>query len=880
VQWYCFLLLLLVSVAPGESAPGAADVLSLGEEPARQNLAPDVTTKDQLPGTRVYLRIEGRDKDEEFPLETLKKLRKKVDMAQQEDDIFSEHQKGACESNLHKFRDAQNQASTLAKEGKAVINQCKQQRTLAESSWQSSRQEERQDSQEVDTVRRERTRSVTDFDVRCSENQMAIDLLLKAGQMMCRMLKRVGASACGTMKEEPVVPEPSELSATAADDETREKHRVESERFEASKGEEWQALAELPANASTDPDSDGWPVAPVAPSRLGESSSEAKSFAATQQATREKLEHLLSNSVVNRKPMVAEALQQVLLAVKQGMFKGKKGAKRAEGIVAMVVRIRKQISEELTEDRKSYPPILESFQNRTDLVFTELVSHREKQNRLRNELVTIDNRTVMATDLLDWGDLKTAEAAGALKEEEHRCAGLRERIRLRDAERRQVLVRIHRVNEQIALKPMDAPYCEGGCGGDQRGACIALEGEKASCMCNPGFYGSKCESTMCPGFGGGRFKADMLGACNGGVCNATKGFCTQCEDGEYSGMQKACELNKCPSVDCSGHGSCDAAVGKCNCVGDWAGEKCNEQMCAGPERKMYNPASHNACSGRGACDPSTGECTCEVPFLGYGCELLGCLNDCSGHGTCDKIKGKCVCEEGSTGPSCELKKCPDNCSGRGKCNQLGGWCDCDRGFTGDSCKRASTCNKQIADWWTQFDGAGWGLCPKGSLMQGLYRSDCEALSCIEQAQCVAPCEGDVPLTTMNNGETGRCYHHSWVDSFDSKGWSRCNQGFFLAGLYRSKTDALFGIQLAKCCEIQDHTWGQCTEADWSGSWKGAGWSAVPSNMLLTGFYRNTTQVLSSITKASGCKFITTADTGVKIVGDGDADLEADSQPAM
>jgi len=49
------------------------------------------------------------------------------------------------------------------------------------------------------------------------------------------------------------------------------------------------------------------------------------------------------------------------------------------------------------------------------LVFTELVSHREKQNRLRNELVTIDNRTVMATDLLDWGDLKTAEAAGALK---------------------------------------------------------------------------------------------------------------------------------------------------------------------------------------------------------------------------------------------------------------------------------------------------------------------------------------------------------------------------------------------------------------------------------------------------------------------------------
>lgn len=52
---------------------------------------------------------------------------------------------------------------------------------------------------------------------------------------------------------------------------------------------------------------------------------------------------------------VAEALQQVLLAVKQGIFKGKKGAKRAEGVVALVVRIRKQVCRRypehvLTED--------------------------------------------------------------------------------------------------------------------------------------------------------------------------------------------------------------------------------------------------------------------------------------------------------------------------------------------------------------------------------------------------------------------------------------------------------------------------------------------------------------------------------------------------
>jgi len=394
-------------------------------------------------------------------------------------------------------------------------------------------------------------------------------------------------------------------------------------------------------------------------------------------------------------------------------------------------------------------------------------------------------------------------------------------------------------------------------------------------MCNPGFYGPKCGSTMCPGFGGGLFKSGMVGACNGGVCNATKGMCVQCESGEYSGIQKACELKKCPNVDCSGHGACNANVGRCSCVVGWAGDKCHKRMCAGPENQQYSPVSHNACSGRGACDAETGECTCEQPFLGKGCELSGCLNDCSGHGTCNKPRGKCVCEHGHTGPSCELKVCPDDCSGHGKCNRLGGWCDCERGFTGEACKKAATCNMQIADWWTQFDGAGWGLCPKGSLLQGLYRNDCEALSCIEAAQCVVPCKGDVPLKTMTNGETGRCYHHSWVDSLDSKGWSRCQRGFFLAGLYRSKSDALFGLQLAKCCEIQGHTWGDCTEADWSETFKGKGWSAVPANKLVTGFFRNKTQVLSSITRASGCGFMISAETGVTNVPDEDTDLEPD-----
>ena len=56
------LVVLVASMLPGqgETAPGLGDVMVLGEEPTRQNLA--LNAADNAPGTRVYLRIEGRDK--------------------------------------------------------------------------------------------------------------------------------------------------------------------------------------------------------------------------------------------------------------------------------------------------------------------------------------------------------------------------------------------------------------------------------------------------------------------------------------------------------------------------------------------------------------------------------------------------------------------------------------------------------------------------------------------------------------------------------------------------------------------------------------------------------------------------------------------------
>lgn len=685
--------------------------------------------------------------------------------------------------------------------------------------------------------------------------------MLKAGHGLCLLLRSTGIpeGQCEELREEQEIAEPKDMPDVVSDEATLETHRLESEKYEATKQAEWAALADTseqdPEALEKDPDAAGGPESgyphPGHPQRLGETPS------ATVESTQQHIQKLVDESVKVQKPMVTDALNSILLAIKQGVFHGKTGAKKAEGVVGMVIRIRKQIIAAFKEDRKAQTQISAGFTNRTDLIMDQLVTQQQKQDRLTAQIDALDNKTIKATELLDWGEAKTTEAAQSLKSETERCAGVKERIRLRNAERREALTRIHAVHEQIAMKPVEAPYCQGGCGTDNQGTCVAFDDKPASCLCNPGFYGEHCQSKMCPGFSGGLFPADMKGACNGGVCNATKGICASCEEGEYSGVNKACELKKCPSVDCSGHGQCQSQEGKCKCEEGWSGDKCEHNTCPGPDDQKYPAESHNACYGRGICNTEDGTCECQAPFMGYACQNAGCLNDCTGHGKCDARRGKCVCDQGFSGPACELKKCPDNCSGHGRCSRLSGWCECDQGYTGDACKQAKGCEKQIADWWVSFDNEGWALCPKGSLLQGLYRNDCEGLACVESAQCVKPCEGDkpiVPNVEVFFGETGRCYHHTWHDSFDKKGWSRCNEGFYLAGVYRSHQDGLFGLQQAKCCEISGNMWHDCTEADWSVSWKGKGWSAVPRNKFITGFYRGDSQALSSITKASGCGF--------------------------
>merc|ERR1712185_747217 len=87
--------------------------------------------------------------------------------------------------------------------------------------------------------------------------------------------------------------------------------------------------------------------------------------------------------------------------------------------------------------------------------------------------------------------------------------------------------------------------------------------------------------------------------------------------------------------------------------------------------------------------------------------------------------------------------------------------------------RSSECS--TADVSTAFDGAGWVGCPADTYMNGLYKSDGNALWNIETMNCC----GD-PGATLTN-----CEDHDISVSFDIAGTVECPGTKVMTGMYRS-----------------------------------------------------------------------------------------------
>ena len=150
------------------------------------------------------------------------------------------------------------------------------------------------------------------------------------------------------------------------------------------------------------------------------------------------------------------------------------------------------------------------------------------------------------------------------------------------------------------------------------------------------------------------FSGNELDCTGHGTCNAAIHECT-CHPGW---MSKACDVPDCPGLNCSGHGVCNATLDppRCtDCVRGWMGKGCDEPCVNGTQTP-----------------PDSGFCQCHPCFAGKGCD-----SECSGHGTCDGVT--CKCNVGYRGDKCQFDGCPGkehDCSLHGSCNSAEHDCIC------------------------------------------------------------------------------------------------------------------------------------------------------------------------------------------------------------
>ena len=82
----------------------------------------------------------------------------------------------------------------------------------------------------------------------------------------------------------------------------------------------------------------------------------------------------------------------------------------------------------------------------------------------------------------------------------------------------------------------------------------------------------------------------------------------------------------------------------------------------------------------------------------------------------------------------------------------------------------------------------------GYFLQGIYRTDDTWLHNIEQASCCRRRNFiNKPLD---------CYDHDVMASLDAQGWSACQNGSYMAGVFRSDCDELHCIEQFRCCRMR------------------------------------------------------------------------------
>ncbi len=221
------------------------------------------------------------------------------------------------------------------------------------------------------------------------------------------------------------------------------------------------------------------------------------------------------------------------------------------------------------------------------------------------------------------------------------------------------------------------PPCKGSCDGENSQACVYPKGPEHTCGAAPSCDGNTAlAKAQCDGTG-------VCGqpervSCEGFLCDATKGACSQCSTSMPCGTGQWCRNGKCEAKLGNGM-ACGAGENSC-ASGHCASGVCCNNACSGP---------CETCSAAGQCgNRCVGPQTCG----GGGTQkVCGCNPSCGGKcGGADGCGGTCpnnctapqTCGGGGTTSVCG---CTPNCTGKcGGSNGCGGTCP-------NNCTSPQTC---------------------------------------------------------------------------------------------------------------------------------------------------------------------------------------------
>ena len=158
-----------------------------------------------------------------------------------------------------------------------------------------------------------------------------------------------------------------------------------------------------------------------------------------------------------------------------------------------------------------------------------------------------------------------------------------------------------------------------------------------------------------------------------------------------------------------------------------------------------------------------------------------------------------------------------------------------------------------ANWWSSFDHKGWSQCGRNQYMVGMWRNDRGRPDKILRLE-MAKCQGAPGYSTLRSVDQW-CYSHNWRKSFDHKGWSTCQNGYYMRGLFRTSGQYLRNIESAKCCRPVGlkKRWGSCYNKNVWRSFDKKGWSICKKGYYMAGLYRSSCDQLLCLEEFKCCK---------------------------